>query len=99
MPPMEGPSPRIYVATDQSLLCAYDPKGMKDFVRKSRSWVYDVKDNDYGKLDHVKSGRIAVWPLGGKGGKYALKVVPGSLPEDWKPFEKGVVDGYGLVIE
>ena len=56
---MDQPSSRISVATDMTLLCAYDPKGMKDFVRKSRAWVYDVKDNDYGKLDPVKSGRIA----------------------------------------
>src|SRR5262249_24091883 len=81
------------------LLCAYDPKGMKDFVRKSRAWVYDVKDNEYGKLDPVKSGRIAVWPLGGRGGRYALKVVHGAFPEEWKPFEKGGVPGYGVGIE
>ncbi len=97
---MDGPtSPRISVATDLAILCAYDPKGMKDFVRKSRAWVYEVKDNDYGKLDPVKAGRIAVWPLGGRGGRYALKVVHGALPEEWKPFEKGHVAGYGVVIE
>ncbi|MEZ0228633.1 MAG: hypothetical protein ACAI25_08410 [Planctomycetota bacterium] len=97
---MEGsPSPRISVATDLSLLCAYDPKGMKDFVRKSRAWVYDVKDNDFGKLEHIQSGRIAVWPLGGRGGRYALKVIQGAVPEEWKPFEKGHVSGYGVVIE
>jgi hypothetical protein len=82
-----------------ALLCAYDPKGMKDFVRKSRAWVYEVKDNDYGKLDPVKSGRIAVWPLGGRGGRYDLKVVQGALPEGWKPFEKGSVKGFGVVVE
>ncbi|HZU99999.1 MAG TPA: hypothetical protein VFF73_25010 [Planctomycetota bacterium] len=92
-------SPRIAVATDLSILCAYDPKGMKDFVRKSRAWVYEVKDNDYGKLDPVKTGKIAVWPLGGKGGRYELKLLQGSYPEAWKPFEKGHVAGMGVVVE
>src|SRR5579859_4000938 len=97
-PPMDGqPSQRFYVTTDLSLLCAFDPKGMKDFVRRPRAWVYEVKDNDYGKLEPVKSGRIAVWPLGGRGGRYAVKVAQGALPEDWKPFVKGFVSGYGLV--
>src|SRR5271170_4597722 len=97
---MEGQtSPRFSLATDMALLCAYDPKGMKDFVRKSRAWVYDVKDNDYGKLEPIKSGRIAVWPLGGRGGRYELKVVQGSFPEEWKPYAKGSVPGYGVVVE
>jgi hypothetical protein len=96
---MDARSPRIAFATDMTLLCAYDPKGMSGFVRKSRAWVYDVKDNDYGKLDPVKMGRIAVWPLGGRGGRYGLKVLQGALPDDWKPFVKGTVPGYGVVVE
>ena len=91
-------SPRIGLATDNALLCAYDPKVMKDWVKKSRAWVYDVKDNDYAKLDPVRTGKIVVWPLGGKGGRYTARVCA-ELPADWQPFEKGKVAGFGLVLE
>src|SRR5947209_2364745 len=97
---MEGVASKpIVLATDLALLCAYDPFVMKDCVRKSRGWVYEVKDNDYGKLDTVRSGRIAVWPLGGKGGRYTARVVRGELPAEWRPYEKGVVAGFGVVVE
>jgi hypothetical protein len=92
-------SPRILLATDVALLCAYDPKVMKDWVKKSRSWVYEVKDNDYAKLDPVRSGQIAVWPLGGKGGRYTARVCTGDLPAAWLPFVKGSVAGFGLALE
>jgi hypothetical protein len=92
-------SPRITLETNNALLTVYDPKLMKDWVKKSRAWVYDVKDNDYGKLDPVRAGLIAVWPLGGKGGRYTARVCAGELPADWKPYEKGQVAGLGVVVE
>src|SRR3954454_17480144 len=97
-PPLAS-SPRIVLTTDNGLLCAYDPKVMRDWVKKARAWVYDVKDNDYGKLDPVQKGKIAVWPLGGKGARDTARVCTGELPAAWQPYEKGKVAGVGLVLE
>ena len=98
---MEGvvTSPRISFATDLALFTTYDPAVMKDWIRKSRGWVYEVKDNDFGKLEPVRAGRIAVWPLGGKGGRYTARVLHGELPEPWRVYEKGKVTGFGLRVE
>src|SRR5262249_32108451 len=92
-------SPRIALATDNALLAAYDPKVMKDWVKKSREWVYGVKDNHYARLEPVKAAHIAVWPLGGKGGRYTARVCQNELPEAWRAYEKGKVAGFGLVLE
>lgn len=97
--PAPATSPPIALATDNALLCAYDPRVMKDWVKVSRDWVYGVKDNGYGRLEPVKTGHIAVWPLGGKGGRYTARVLAGELPEAWRPYEKGTVAGLGLVLE
>ena len=93
-------SPPIVLRTDVALLCAYDPRVMKDWVRTPRSsWVYAVKDNDFGRLDPVRDGKIAVWPLGGKGGRYTARVVAGELPPEWKAYEKGSVAGGVVTVE
>lgn len=91
---------RIVFSTDNAIVVLYDPKGMKHRVRAARSWWdHAVKDGDYAKIQEVREGKIAIWPLGGKGGRYAARIRVGALTDQERAYDKGSVKGLGVVVE
>jgi hypothetical protein len=93
-------SDRVGLTTDNALLVLYDPKVMRHRVRAPHSWwQVAVKDGDFAKIEDVRQGKIAIWPIGGKSARYTARVRKGELTETESKFVKGSVAGLGVLVE
>lgn len=96
---MSGAPDRLVFSTDTGTLALFDPARVKHRVRSPRSWWDQVRDGDYAKLEDVRAERICIWPLGGKGGRYSVRLRAGELAEAERPFVRGSVSGLAVVVE
>lgn len=88
-PPMTTPdSPlggTVRISIDTALMiAAFDPARLKDHVKVPRAWW---EKNPLGAAER-KDGRMAVWPLGGRGGSYRARLGV-ELTEVERAYDRG----------
>lgn len=83
----------VRIATDIALVALFDPELLREHVKESRRWW---EADPFGTPER-QDGRLALWPLGGRGGLYRVRL-GGALTEAEAPYDRGAAAPAPLVV-
>ncbi|MCO5166815.1 MAG: DUF6386 family protein [Planctomycetes bacterium] len=83
----------VRIATDIAMIALFDPALLKEHVKEPRRWW---EADPFGTPER-QDGRLALWPLGGRGGLYRVRLGP-ALEEAERPYDRGASPPAPLVV-
>ncbi len=83
----------VRIATDIALIALFDPELLKEHVKEPRRWW---EADPYGTPER-QDGRMALWPLGGRGGLYRVRLGT-ALTDAEQPYDRGAGAPAPLVV-
>lgn len=83
----------VRIATDIALVALFDPDHLKEHAKEPRRWW---EADPFGTPER-QDGRMALWPLGGRGGLYRVRLGT-ELTEAEQPYDRGAAAPAPLVV-
>lgn len=83
----------VRIATDIALIALFDPDLLKERVKEPRRWW---EADPFGTAER-QDGRMALWPLGGRGGLYRVRLGT-ALTDIEQPYDRGAAAPAPLVV-
>lgn len=74
----------VRISTDHTLIALFDPVPLRDYVKERRAWW---ESDPFGNAER-QEGRLAIWPLGGRGGFYRVRLGT-ELNETERAYDRG----------
>lgn len=83
----------VRIDTDIALIALFDPDLLREHVKEPRRWW---EADPFGTAER-QDGRMALWPLGGRGGLYRVRL-GAELSELERPYDRGAAAPAPLVV-